>query len=357
MEQQLVDRLRAMLHLIFPEAKDVRSNTQVTINCPICKQQGDPDYNRHMYISLGSDDKPPMFNCFRRSGHSGLLTLSNLEQLSNYSQYIDTDLMKSIEILNKRNAQFNGYRSIKNNKANLFIPKQEYSKISNELLQHKLNYLSNRLGIPFTYKMCMSDKIILSLYDFLRVNRIPNLTQEKYICDILDQYFLGFLTTNNTSIILRNTITKDISIPKRSKIHDIRYLSYKVYPNAETGYYIMPSECDILKPIEIHLAEGAFDIISVCYNLMGNDRVNKIYSSVGSKAYINLMKYFMVNLGLIDVVFHVYIDSTIEKDILEEISYYMKPLGIDVYIHINTFKGEKDFGVPKDRISHYRYKL
>ena len=358
MEKALVDRLRTMLHLIFPDAKDVKSNTQITINCPICKSQGDPDYGHHMYISLGADDKPPMYNCFRRSGHSGLLTKSNLETLSNYSQYIDTELMKSIEFHNKRASQFNDYRSIRNTKVDLFIPNQEYSKISKELLQYKLHYLSDiRLGIPFTYQMCRENKIILSLYDFLRANHIKNLTQEKYICDILDQYFLGFLTTNNTSIILRNTITKELNISNRNGIHDIRYLSYKVYPNADTGYYIIPTTCDILKPIEIHIAEGALDIISVCYNLQNNDRKNKIYASVGSKAYLNLMKYFMINMGLVDICFHVYIDSTIERNILDEIAYYMKPLEIDVWIHINTFKGEKDFGVPKDRISHYCYKL
>ena len=332
------DRLRTMLHKIFPESKDVSSNREVTINCPLCAKQGDPDNGRHMYISLGLDDKPPMYNCFRRTGHSGLLTKYNLEQLSNYSQYIDTVLMDEIENHNRAYSNYGRLQSIREQKMSLIVP-------DTKKYNYKLDYLYTRLGIPFNTDMCRENKIILSLYEFLYNNYIHTYTMDKRSMDKLDKDFIGFLTNTGTSIIMRN-ISNTGS----------RYIKYNIIENPLTSYYILPSEIDIYKPIEVHIAEGPFDILSIFYNLNEN-RKNKVYASIGSKAYLNLIKYLLIDIGLVDFVLHIYIDKNIESNILSTLKKYLYPIDIEVIIHINMYNGEKDYGVPKQHIIDYSYKL
>lgn len=347
-----------MLHQMFPEAKDAASGNTVRINCPLCAEAGDPDHDRHMYINLGLNDKPPMFNCFRRTGHSGLLTLSALERFGGLSQYMDTDLILEIENYSKNHSKLMGYQANTKPKYNVFIPNKLFTKNEKEnVIEYKRKYLSSRIGVDYSYEMINRDKIVLSLYDFLRYNYITKLTQDKVMCDILDAYFIGFLTNTNSSLILRNCIQDISKIKNPTKYHSMRYVKYSLSHNAPLSYYIIPTECDIYKPIQIHIAEGTFDILSVFYNLQNGDRHNKIYAAIGSKAYMNLIKYFLISMGLIMVEFHVYIDSTIEREILDEIKRLLDPLGIRVYIHINTFTGEKDYGVPKNRIADYSYIL
>lgn len=333
------DRLRVMLHNIFPEAKDVSSNREITINCPLCEREGNPDTGKHMYISLGLDNKPPMFNCFKRTGHSGLLTKYNLEQLSNHSQYIDTVLMDEIENYNKAMSNYGRLQSIREQRTCLIVPESKKYK-------NKLNYLSTRLGIQFNPDMCRENKIILSLYEFLYNNYINTYTMDKRSMDKLDKDFIGFLTNTGTSIIMRN-------------ITDIgsRYIKYNIIENSSTSYYILPSEIDIYKPIEAHIAEGPFDILSILHNLKNGNRKNKVYASIGSKAYLNLIKYLLVDIGLVDFVLHVYIDKNIESGILSTLKKYLYPIDIEIIIHINMYNGEKDYGVPKHHIIDYSYKL
>ena len=332
------DRLRIMLHHIFSEAKDVSSNREISISCPLCAKQGDPDNGRHMYISLGLDNKPPMYNCFRRTGHSGLLTRYTLEQLSNYSQYIDTALMDEIENYYKAYSNYGRLQSIREQKVSLIIP-------DTKKYEYKLDYLSTRLGIELNIDMCRENKIILSLYEFLHSNYIYTYTMDKRSMDKLDKDFIGFLTNTGTSIIMRNLTTIGS-----------RYIKYNVIDNPITSYYILPSEIDIYKPIEAHIAEGPFDILSIFYNLMNGDRKNKVYASIGSKAYLNLIKYLVIDIGLVDFVLHVYIDKNIESSILYTLKKYLDPIHMEVIIHMNMYNGEKDYGVPKSKIVDYSYR-
>lgn len=339
------DRLRNMLHQIFPDAKDASSGREVTINCPLCAQQGDPDHGRHMYISLGLDNKPPMYNCFRRTGHNGLLTKSALERLSSYSQYIDTGLFDELEKRNKALSNYGRTQSIREQKIALNIPKIN----SQNKCAKKLDYISNRLGIEFSYQMAQENKIILSLYDFLAYNRINTLTMNKYCVDELNNNFVGFLTNTNTSIICRNLY----NMKEGNYIQTSRYIKYNVIPNPPLSYYIIPTQCDLYKPIELHIAEGTFDILSVFYNLHHGDRKNKIYAAIGSKAYLNLIKYFLIDIGIVDFRLYVYIDGNIENEIIWQFRKVLHPLNIHGVICTNVYHGEKDFGVPLDRIALY----
>ena len=349
MKDNLVLQLKNMLKQIFPDAKEIKGGTSLTINCPLCNQSGDPDKGHHMYINLGMNDKPPMFNCFRRTGHSGLLTISSLRRLSEDSQYLDTDLMEQIE------NYFHMTSGLTRNKGNY---KPNYvlnvnNQLNDEEVGRKLYYMSKRIGYQFTLEELTKNKITIDLLSFLKMNNINHFTRDYRTLELLSKYFIGFVTNTNTSIILRNTL---VHLTKCTGIKAMRYVKYNIIENEETSYYIIPSQCDLTKHIKIHIAEGTYDILSVFYNLQNQNRVNNIYAAIGSKAYLNLISYFLGNLGLIDVEFHVYIDNGIEQKIIWDIKRLISPIHT-VYIHINTYPKEKDFGVPLSNIRDYHYKL
>lgn len=344
------DKLREQLHKLFPEAKDSGNKKEVMINCPMCNREGNTDTNRHMYISLGYDNKPPMFNCFKNMNHRGLLTESFLKEFSSNPQCVDKSFIDDIEKHYKETSKLTRYRTNKTTFFNISNP----IPMNNSISRYKLDYINNRLGLRLTYNDISKYKIVLNLYDLLSYNNIQYTTRTTYISDMLNKYFIGFLTNNNSTLIMRNISNDKIKLPDSISG---RYIKYAVFNNTqESGYYIIPSICDINKHVVINIAEGTFDILSVFYLNKCIDK-NNIYISIGGNSYASVMEYFITTLGLIDISFNIFIDNDIPNKILSIIANKFKPLGIPITIFMNTMKGEKDFGVSRDRIKIYSYNL
>jgi hypothetical protein len=197
-------------------------------------------------------------------------------------------------------------------------------------------------------------KVILNIKDFLVYNNITRISRSQYTIDLLDQYFIGFLTNNNSTIILRNLVKERNKLPE---VVQDRYIKYSIVEGGFSGYYTIPSTVDIYQPVNIHIAEGTFDILSVYINLCGMNNVQNIYSSIGGNSYLNAMKYYILECGIINPIFHLYIDNDIPNQFLEQIKRVIKPLNLQVYIHMNIAPNEKDFGVSPERIKHYYYAL
>jgi hypothetical protein len=137
----------------------------------------------------------------------------------------------------------------------------------------------------------------------------------------------------------------------------MNYLTINNNENNIGGYYIIPTVCDLLKPITVNIAEGPFDILSIYYNIKNKDENNQIYCSMGNNMYFKCIRYFLEVLGLIEIDIHIYIDNDVNKNVLDTIRDYILPLQIPVYIHSNIYPGEKDFGIPKEKIKEYVYSL
>lgn len=341
----LSDQLRMQLHQLFPEAKDCANNTEVSINCPMCNREGNIDTHHHMYISLGLDNKPPMFNCFRNINHRGLLTQDFLEQYCT-NHNIDEELFKSIQENNKRliTASSRYIKTYNTFNIHPIIPQD------NDISRAKLDYINRRLGLSLDYRELYNKKIILNLYDFLNGNGIKTLTRTQYITDVLNFYYMGFLSNDNSTLIMRNLCNDKNKLPPQLQK---RYAKYTIVPNDNINYYIIPTICDISKRIYVHIAEGQFDILSVYYNLRDMNNNNQLYISIGGNSYITAIQYVLSSLGIIDCEFHIYIDNDIQQDTIDKISMIGRPLSLDIYIHSNMMNNEKDFGVDKKRINEY----
>ena len=343
--------LKEQLHKLFPEAKEDGAGVNTLINCPLCNMEGRRDNNRHMSICLGYDGKPLFFNCWRNNLHRGLLTPENLEKLASASTTIpDAGFLELLDEYNRRSGKMSKYRLDSKGQYKLETVRVD----DNEINEVKRLYICKRLGLDLSLEELASNKIIFSIKDLLHKNYIRKTTRAPQIMELLDKYYVGFLTNTNSSIILRNMVAGKIELPE--SISD-RYIKYVIIQGAPSGYYIIPTSCNLYNHIDIHLAEGTFDILSIFYNLRGANRVDNVYGSIGGNSYLNMVEYFLSDLGIIDPTFHIYIDNDIKPHVLPEIERKLKPLDLEVYIHMNSYHGEKDFGVPMEKIQEYVYKL
>lgn len=352
MEYSFHDALREQLHRLFPDAKEDGAGTNTLINCPLCAREGNPDHNRHMSICLGHGGKPLLYNCWRNSTHKGLLTSSNLELLSKDCLTApDPAILEALDEYNRKSGRMNQFKLSNDNRYKIDpVPTIQAS----ELNEIKRIYVCKRIGVDLPYEELVKDKIIFSIKELLYRNYIRRLTRAQQIVDLLDVYFVGFLTNNNGSLILRNMVKDKVKLPE--SISD-RYIKYSLIQGAPSGYYIIPTQSNIYGHIDIHMAEGTFDILSIFYNLRGANRVNNIYGSIGGNSYASMIEYFLCDVGLVDVTFHIYIDNDIKPQVLPEITHLLKPLGIESFVHFNAQDDEKDFGVPLEKIKECVYKL
>ena len=124
-------------------------------------------------------------------------------------------------------------------------------------------------------------------------------------------------------------------------------------------YYCIPTQCNLLsnEPIHIRIGEGCFDILSILYNLNNNNRYNNIYIASNGKGYYNVIKVLLENFNLINIIIHLYPDNDVSQYELQYFIDKIKNIGINVYIHRNSYPGEKDFGVPINKIQESVYKV
>lgn len=337
-----------LLKSAFPEMRTNKAVTEAMINCPICGMEGRPDTGQHMYISLGDNNKPLMYNCFKDIRHSGLLTPKALEKLLEMVSYDgDTSILNELQIKIDACSNSTSNRIIKSDKYNVFVPLEK----SNAINEQKRSYINNRLGISLSYEDLVQNKIILSLCNLMEANGIPY--EKNEYTNFLNTYCIGFLRNDNSLVIMRNLYKDRDSLPKSLKS---RYITYKLFGNSLTGYYVLPSVVDIQKHVVVCIAEGSFDILSVCYNMMHNKREGIIYASIGGNSYLKIIKYFLEVMGLVDIEFHIYIDTDIDGYVLPQLKKEVGEIW-NVYIHSNLYEGKKDFGVPKNKIMEHVEKL
>ena len=304
------ERLRQQLFQLFPDAKLNGAGTWIRINCPLCIQEGRGDDDYHMYISLGYNGQAPYVHCFKDTNHRFLLNSENLAKLTTRTELIDENLFNTINDSNKKQFKQNRYKLSKENTYNISSPRLN----TNDYIEVKRMYVNKRLGLNLSVEEMIQNKIIFSIQDLLIYNNINKLTRSEKAIELFDQYFVGFLTNTNGFIILRNMVYGKKELPE---FINERYTFYSVIENADYGYYTIPTVCDLHKHIDIHIAEGTFDILSVFYNLRNANRVNNVYASIGGNAYVNIIKnFFLCNIGIINATFYIYIDNNISSSIL-----------------------------------------
>ena len=334
--------------------KVVAGDKEFLCRCPYCGDSRNLK-SAHFYINLpNSDDVPVMYHC-KKCNVSGILNRTILRELG--VEVVSDDVLSD---LISRHKKLNGNfirGSIKNKSIYKFNTVYDMISIS-EMSEWKIKYINDRLGLNLSYQDMLDCKIVLNLFDLYnneKNNWYLRYTRDKRVIQELNDSFIGFLGYNNGALNMRN-----LRPGKVSKFVDKRYVNYNLFDtdNLEgtSKYYIIPTTVDTLNPdpIKIHIAEGPFDILSIFYNIYNGNKYNSIYASIGGKSYVNLIKFLLCDLKIINAEIHIYFDNDVSDKEIKNIISQLQYLNIDIYFHWNRFEDEKDYGVPKSNILDYR---
>lgn len=337
----------------LPVCKPSSNLRNWVVRCPYC---GDSKTSNHGHFSIRIDEhssSPMIYRCFK-CNDSGLLTAKTLDDLG---LPVNGDLQNSISLLNRTSGNSEYFKDkIKNFKVP--VPQDTAENAQ------KLDYLNKRLGLNMTYEECAEYKIVLSLVEFMRYNGIK-VTKENTGSSIamplrsireFEEKYLGFLSANNNKITLRDFT------PDQSGFFGRYYkITIDLMNQSPNTFYGLRNQFNLLytDPIDIHIAEGTFDILSVYKNLPHTDSQNSLFFASCGYGFNTILKYLVYMGVTTDVNLHIYSDN--DKSDSEHIRTLRKgnmDLWLDhVIIHRNGFPNEKDFGVSPDRIKEYHYDL
>lgn len=322
----------------------VSGGREINCNCPVC---GESETIRrstrkggHFYISIPQNNDEPMFyNCKRAVCQaSGIVTH---QKLIEWSLPINNDV--SVDLTKYNNRIFKLSKNFKY-KDRMVYNLKNYIQDS-ELSRIKLQYINTRLGLNLSYQDLIDNKITLNLFDVFNVNNIKEFTRHENILRELNDNFLGFISNDNAFINLKKLVDDG----KVYKTIDMKYVKYNIFGKVDntTSFYTIPTNLDITQPINLRVAEGPFDILSVKYNLVKNN-FNEVYVSVQGSNYLGCIKWYLLNIASPNINIHIYVDSDIEDSYIQYMINQLYGLPYEVYIHRNLIG--KDMGVKLDKI-------
>lgn len=318
---------------------------QHTVRCPYC---GDSRKANHGHFSIKIDEtdeySPMVFRCFKCSA-SGLLTKDVINDLGlNISSEISGELQR----FNQKSAKYNKFTDSRSEQFDIINP---FSRKA----ESKLDYVNERLNTDFTFDDAKCLKFVLDLEEFVVSNKIRTITgitpnQLRFY----DNHYVGFLSSNNNCLTLR-------------AIDDVASMRYiKIILNNRNldphTFYAIPNTIDMLytHDINVHITEGIFDILGV-YNLHNRNKENNYYYAVCGYGYNTILRS-LIRLGFnTGLNVHIYADNDkTDRDIIYHLTNNKSvyPWLDNVWIHRNSFNGQKDFGVPLTSIidSHKKIK-
>ena len=335
--QQFIDYIKTMI----PGAHEVSGGKEIVCRCRYCPDSRDPSHG-HMYIKVPQEaDDPVLFHCFKCQT-SGALDSRTLLDWGIY----DPNIAVTIDKINQKAARSNKFVGYTKDWYNF------YNCINNsQLAQIKVDYINQRLGTQLTIQDCIQDKVVLNLQDCLDAMNLQY-TRHPNIVNQLNQNFVGFLSLDNNFVNLRRMCNEGIVYQGIDK----RYINYNIHNKKDNTekMYVLHSNIDLTNPqkVQIHIAEGPFDILSIKHNLRMNNS-NCIYAAITGSGYKGLVMHLINTFKLFYFDLHVYPDNDDmgSKYMIEELVHLVAPYNATLYEHRNLYPGEKDFGVPVSRIN------
>ena len=324
---------------IKPFAIPVSGRKEVNCRCFYCADSSN-QRKGHFYISVPKEDEPSYFYC-QKCHAQGVVTNDKLVEWGIFDSQMGIKLTKyNSKVLSlTKNKKFAD--GVIYNIKNTFIT-------NDKLTLYKLKYINERIGTNLTLQDCVNNKIVLNIKDLIKQNNLE-LTRNPNIIDQLDSNFLGFLSFDNAFLNMRN-----IEMGNVYNSIDKRYINYNIFNKYDNTmkFYVLPTNINLYDttPVKLHLAEGPFDILSIKYNLVGEEDNRSIFASVGGSSYNSCIRYFLTHMGLYNLEVHIYMDNDQNMKQIYNISNLLYYFNIPLYIHNNLYHGEKDYGVPSNRI-------
>lgn len=349
LKESTLNQITQYLMDTLNRARIIPSGKELACACPFCGDSKSDPFATSFYINIDpNSDKFMNYHCFR--ANCMVSGVANEEFLDNIG-FNNRDSIKDLNsFFASRGTVIGGkYRSKKSktlvNVINSLSP----------LADKKLSYLNNRLGLNLTYEDIYNLKINLDLMELLKINEIKMTPDKEYYYQNLSDYGITFLSAYNDYVIIR-----DVSKSNRLKK---RYTNVNIFENYDnvTKAYCIPTDIDLLDPDPciINISEGVFDILSVKYNMKHNSKYkNQLYLAACGSGIVKTLMLYIQQYGLLNCKIHIYSDSDVALEKYSNLN-ILKPYlkSPDITIHYNDMSGEKDFGVPKNKIKEIKTKI
>lgn len=309
------------------------SKKQIVLRCQFCGDSKHDKNAKRMYVKTDVDinkNEKYLYYCFNCNA-KGVVDLKFLKAF-NLLDEIDSNELNELKKLNS--ASSGKSFSKKRSKHRLKIITYD-----NPVNNKKIEYINNRLGINLSFDDLPKYRIILNLYDLLDGNNINYLNENEYIVNKLDRNYVGFLSTDNGMVSLRN-------------IHKKEYHIYNIYGNNESKrHYTIPNKIDLLsKDFEIIITEGAWDLVGIFYHVYNREqRSNRIYIANMGTGYDDCIKE-LIKIGIVKFKLSIYADNDQNVNLYKNVVRKFAPFITRYEVFINSYPNEKDFGVPKSNI-------
>lgn len=348
LKDSTLDQIKQYLMNSLNRARIIPSCKELACACPFCGDSKSDPFATSFYINIDPTSERFMnYHCFRAScGISGIV---NEEFLDNIG-FNNKDCIKDLNnFFINRGINVGGKYKSKKSKSLINVINS-----SSSISEKKLSYINKRLGLDLTYEDLYKLKINLNLLELLNINEIEIPKDKSYYYSNLSDAGISFISAYNDYVIVRD-VTK-------SKILKKRYTNVNIFDNYDnvTKAYCIPTYIDLLdpEPAIINIAEGVFDILSVKYNMKHSKHKNQIYIAACGSGIIKTLISYIQQYGLLNCKINVYSDSDVSIDKYKKLEYFKPYLkSPDITIHYNDMPGEKDFGVPKNRIKEIKTKL
>ena len=306
------------------------SRTELSCRCPYCGDSVKNASSAHLYIKT---EAPFSFFC-QKCESSGLLNQQLLSDLlvdnSDLSHLIKVEMneFKKSNLTNKVSIQ-------KSRQLKIPTPQSDFD--------WKREYIENRLGCEITKKDILNLRIIPHLEDLLVLNKMEKMLDNKSFrekCYDIDKNGVGWLSQDNSHAVFRM-----VNGP-------YRYRNIKLTNSVVSSkVYTVKNKIDILSnKFTIILTEGIFDVLSVFKNLFnGENNPDRLFVASNGKGFSYFPLRFQREYGFLNLDLHIYSDNDVSLDYYKDLFKFNKRFS-EVNIFFNTFKGEKDFGVPLNKI-------
>ena len=323
--------------------KRAAGGRECIIRCPYCGDSKNKN-SAHMYVGISHNKRTISFNCFKcnTGGDVGYEFFRKLE-------IYDQDLISMVLSYNRElgvDTSLSAGRYYETQYS--YVAPETIIPIYNDLEYHKkLDYINRRIGGNLNFYDLQRYKIVLNLKHYLDANGIKTYSRHPKIVDELSLGFLGFLSIDNSHVIMRRLVPEE-------KVHEnirTRYVNYTINGHGD-AFYCVPEGINQFYPNEIHLAEGPFDVLSIHTNLLAF-KMNKVVMSMNGKE--GLMKVLRCliwkkKMCMFNTIFHIYLDNDVSTYDINGYRSILNNFHFMYYFHRNTYPDEKDYGVPGERI-------
>lgn len=326
--------------LKLPDSKTTSDPDQIRIRCPICNHN-----SSNLCVGLIRNTKILGYDCKHNCTFSGKVD-------KNFLELFNIDCPEYLKDIKYPNKTYHRLKSQVTNLEKLNITINSNIDIKN---MNKIQYLHNRLNKKISENDIKKYKIVLNLNDLLEYNNLDpykycknkdEFNKTKYMLKEFSEHFVGFLSLDNNTVVLRNIDSKHFS--------NQRYMKYRIDKKLNNHFmYVIDIPIDIMSknPI-INISEGTFDIIGVKLRYFQKENNSTIFAAVGGsfQSYKRAIIEIIKMTGFFDAKINIFADNDHTFNI-NDFRYNFRDLSKSlggIYVYRN--KLGKDFGDMKEQI-------